>query len=268
MLSYRFMFAKSYDFRVIESRFITPNIFYVRFRTYKPIQFKAGQFLSLVVPIGDDKVKRLYSFACSPEQGHKNGYELCIRYQPGGKGSEFVVKLKPGDSFKAFGAYGEFTYRPNQGKAVCFISTSTGFAPIRSILNSDAFLKNKPEKYLNLLGVRTEDEILFSKEMTGSENVVAVSRPTDNWNGFKGRVTDFLETMEKTWDWKHCDFYICGNAEMVQEVCRLLANRYGVPKSSIIAENFGVPSKKAQVMQLPNKKSAAVPARLTSKKVA
>lgn len=261
------MFAKSYDCRVIESRFLTPNIFYVRFRTYKKINFKAGQFLSIVVPCGETKVKRLYSFACSSEQGHKTGYELCVRYQPGGKGSEFIVKLKEGDHFTAYGAYGEFTYRPAHERSVCFISTSTGYAPIRSILQSDIFKNNKPEKFLNILGVRSEEEILFPHEMSGAENVVAVSQPTENWKGFKGRVTDYLETMQKTWDWKHCDFYICGNAEMVQEVSRLLANRYGVPKSAIIAENFGVPSGKAKVMPLVSKKAAPM-ASAASKKVA
>jgi len=115
-------------------------------------------------------------------------------------------------------------------------------APFRSIAFSQQFKENPPESSLCLLGVRTEDEIIYKGEMesVGIPTVYAVSKPTPGFDGHHGRVTDYLKSLPTSWVWHTTDFYLCGNGEMVTEVSNLLRGGYGVPEKSIHKEAFSL----------------------------
>jgi CDP-4-dehydro-6-deoxyglucose reductase len=153
-----------------------------------------------------------------------------------------LIKLRPGDRFRAFATYGDFTYEPKVGRAACFIATGTGIAPFRSMVFSKAFQENAPTQAFCLLGVREEEEVIYTDEFRGVPGltwVAAVSRPSDNgtWTGFKGRVTDWLRAQGESFPWKETEFYLCGNGAMIDETKALLAER-GVEKSSIHQEIY------------------------------
>lgn len=237
------MHSKIYDCVVTEAFFMTPTVMKIVFKPKKKITFLPGQFLSILIPSnkkGEAPTKRLYSFASSPEDSTKFGYELCVKYVAGGKGSEFLAALRVGDHFRVGASYGTFTYQASQSdRNVCFIGTGTGIAPLRSILKSKLFLDNRPEKVHAIFGVRNEEEILFQSDFAG-ENIhleYTLSQPTSAWTGFKGRVVDFLRSGKNGIDWHSTDFYLCGSGAMVEEAVNLLKS-YGVKDSAIFKENF------------------------------
>lgn len=236
--------AKKISCRLIETRWLTPSVMQIGFEPTKRFSFEPGQFLSVLIPTqvmplkkGYHAIKRAYSFASSPECER---YEICVKYVPGGKGGEYLKSLRPGDDFTVFAPYGDFVYRPKEGRSSCFIATGSGIGPFRSIVLSRLFQRNRPETATLLFGARTSDEILYRDvfESQGVETVIAISRPDDQWQGFKGRVTDYLRTLPSHWAWHTTDFYVCGNSEMALEVASILKQGHNVADSSIHLEVF------------------------------
>lgn len=244
------MLASKFECTVTESVWLTPTVLRIRFTTRKKIRFLGGQFLSIYVP--DPKTgkqaRRAYSFAGSAEEGRNGSYELCVKYLPGGLGSEYIAGWKAGTTFTATAPYGHYVYTPLlPGQNACFISTSTGVAPNRSIVLSSSFQENPPERSFFIYGARTENEIIYPGEFEqlGLETVNAISQPGKDFKGFHGRVTDYLRSLPVSWQWHNTDFYICGNPEMIDEVREILKGGHGVQGNRIHAESFS-PKKSAR----------------------
>jgi len=234
--------AKEYQCEVKSFKMITPTVFELGFDTSEPVEFEAGQFFSIVIPGAGPKgrdLRRAYSIASPPE---KRPIELCVKLVEGGPGTNFLIKLRPGDRFRAFASYGDFTYEPKEGRAACFIATGTGIAPFRSMVFSKKFQETLPTQSFCLLGVREEEEVIYTDEFTsvpGLKWVAAVSKPSHQgtWKGFKGRVTDWLRAQGSDFPWSTTEFYLCGNGAMIDETKALLAER-GVDKASIHQEIY------------------------------
>ena len=232
--------AREYDCKVTELIWLTPTCFTLRFEPSKSFAYEPGQFLSVMLPNGDPEVRtvrRIYSFASS---GKKSGYELCVQRVQGGLGSNYLASLKPGDTIRISAPFGDFFYETHPHRNVCMIATSTGIAPFKAMVLSEHFKKNKPAAAMMLLGVRNEKEILFPGlfEKHGVEELHAVSQPLGPWDGFKGRVTDYLKALPESWPWQETDFYICGNGHMIEEVVHYLIKVRGVPKNAVRQEAY------------------------------
>ncbi len=243
------MLAAKYRCTLTEQTWLTPSVMRICFTTKKEIKFQPGQFLSIYVPDIRNTgkfLRRAYSFSTAP--GKEYCYELCVKHVPGGAGTEFLASLQQGDFFDATAPYGHFLYQaPLAGRYVCFISTSTGIAPFRSMVLSEHFQENKPDKCFFIFGARTEAEIIFSGEFEARDinTINAISQPSSGYSGYHGRVTDYLRGLPVSWHWHNTDFYICGNAEMIQEVCEILKGGHGVLPKAIFCESFSTHQKKS-----------------------
>jgi ferredoxin-NADP reductase len=237
---------------VVQSfRNLTPTVFELVFQAEPSFQFKAGQFISCVIPgagPGGRDLRRAYSIASAPESPQ---VELCIKLVQGGPGTNFLNSLRPGSAFKGLAPYGDFTFEPRPGRHACFIATGTGIAPFRSMMLSREYQLSPPASTTCLLGVSDESEVLYEAELShlkvpAMKFVCAVSRPKGNWRGFKGRVTDYLRSLGNDFPWRVTDYYLCGNGAMIEEVKHLLA-AHGVEKADIHQEVYYKPPKeKAQ----------------------
>lgn len=230
--------ARRLKCQLIQREWITPSVMRIRFEPSKRFEFEPGQFVSLVVPHSGSRrsVRRAYSLA-TPDA--RSGYELCIKLVPEGLGSCHFAALKPGQPFEIYAPYGDFVYEPSDAKAVCFISTGTGIAPFLSMARSDVFHEHRPERVTSLFGAYSQEDIIYPGLMKDLhiEEVVALSRPAPGWEGFTGRVTDYLKSLPKDWGWKSTDFYLCGNGNMVEDAVRIL-EAMGVPEARIRKEVF------------------------------
>ena len=248
------IYAIAVSCRVEELSWISPTVFRIRFSTSKRFTFKAGQFVSVIIPRADkESVKRCYSIASAPKENGDNSYELCVKVVPGGIGSTYLAGLKVGHRFEARAPFGHFTMKSKPGRNIVFISTATGIAPFRSMVFDREFHETtRPKRVVFLSGSRTEDEILYRDEIeqTGVEVVRAVSEPGTTFQGFKGRVTDYLRSLPNTWCWHDTDFYICGNPEMVIEVEEILRTGRGVNPAAIYHELFSAPKAPKNVISI------------------
>jgi len=236
------MAATEFHCVVKSFQMLTPTVFELTFEPREtPFPFEAGQFISIVIPGAGPKgrdLRRAYSIASAPE---KSPVELCVKLVEGGPGTNYLYKLRPGDEFRGFAPYGDFVLEPKPGRHACFISTGTGIAPFRSMILSQNMRENPPASATCLLGVREEAELLYMQELgdaPGLTWVPAVSRPvTEEWKGFRGRVTDYLRSREADFPWRETEYYLCGGGAMIDEVKAILAER-GVEKESIHQEIY------------------------------
>jgi ferredoxin-NADP reductase len=240
------MAAKEFRCIVQSFKMLTPTVFELTFEGEKILPenpdfaFEAGQFVSVVVPgagpNGRD-LRRAYSIASAPEV---KPVELCVKLVEGGPGTNYLYKLRAGDVFKGFAPYGDFTYEPKPGRYACFIATGTGIAPFRSMILSKAYQASPPEQAWCLMGVRTKEELCYVDDLAdrpGLHWVPAVSQPVGDYDGFIGRVTDWLRARPADFPWHQTEFYLCGSGPMITEVKTILHDK-GVVKESIHQEKY------------------------------
>lgn len=241
------MAATEFSCSVKSFKMLTPTVFELTFEAEKTkpeqpdFQFEAGQFVSVVVPGAGPKgrdLRRAYSIASAPQV---RPVELCVKLVEDGPGTNYLYKLRAGDSFRGFAPYGDFTYEPKPGRFACFIATGTGIAPFRAMVFSKEYAAQPPRGAWCLMGVRSEDEITYESEMSavpGLKWVSAVTQPKDpSHPSFRGRVTDWFRAQGADFPWRETEFYLCGNGAMITEVKALLAEK-GVEKDSIHQEKY------------------------------
>ena len=70
------------------------------------LDFKAGQYVTFSIPIGDKITKRSYSIASSPSD---NVLEIIVKKVGDGAGTSFLWSMNVGDTVEMVGALGAFT---------------------------------------------------------------------------------------------------------------------------------------------------------------
>jgi CDP-4-dehydro-6-deoxyglucose reductase len=208
--------------------------FFIRFQPEVQFSFRPGQFVMLNLPIASKVTNRAYSIASAPSDD--NTFELVISKKHHGLGSSFLFnEVHKGTILQSSMALGKFGLPEIIDADICFVSTGTGIAPIRSMLQH-LFAKRIPHKNIYLIfGNRWEKDILYRKEFETMEQkhpefrfIPVLSRDNPGWSGKKGYVHPVYEELfadrRKAW------FYLCGWEAMTKEArLRLEAMGYDRP---------------------------------------
>ena len=108
---------------------------HLRYPAGQRVRFKAGQYVTILMENGE---KRDFSMANPPQES--DGVQLHVRLVEGGAFTTHVFEtLKRGDPMRVEAPFGSFTLRDSD-KPILFVAGSTGFAPIKSMIE-DAFTK-------------------------------------------------------------------------------------------------------------------------------
>ena len=149
--------------------------------------FRAGQYLSLKLPLEGSFVTRAYSLCSSPKDALKGRAAITVRSNPDGFAADkLLAALKPGDEVIASDPQGFFYYEDlRDAKHVVGLAGGSGITPFLSMAYA---LRDGAEDFeLTLLyGSRDEESILFKKEL----DEVAAACP-------KFRVVHVLSDEEK-----------------------------------------------------------------------
>ncbi|MBT1247767.1 MULTISPECIES: 2Fe-2S iron-sulfur cluster binding domain-containing protein [unclassified Thermosipho (in: thermotogales)] len=229
--------VKKFKGTVISLKNVTHDIKEVKLKLSEEINFKAGQYVQLVIP-PYDKIKqptqRAYSIASTPSK--KDEIELLIRLVPGGIATTYVHNyLKEGDVLEVIGPFGEFYMRDTKKDMIC-VAGGSGMAPIKSII-FDMYEKNILDRNVwYFFGARTEKDLFYVELFRKLEKVwdkfhfiPALSEPQKDWDGEVGLITDvmvkYLETVVDKETEK--EGYLCGSPGMIN-ACETLLKKHGI----------------------------------------
>ncbi len=128
--------------------------------------FRAGQYISLKLPIDESLVSRSYSLCSSPKEALSGTYAVTVRANPGGfVADRLLSEKKLGDPIIASGPQGFFYYEDlRDAKNVVGLAGGSGITPFLSMAR--ALCDGIEDFSLTLLyGSRTEEDILFRGEL-------------------------------------------------------------------------------------------------------
>ncbi len=229
----------------IEDASPTTKRFWLEVEGTEHFDFKAGQFITMDLPIGERRNQRWRSYSIANAPDGSNVMELCIVHLDNGLASGYLFnEAKVGTTIKFKGPDGAFTLPDSLGNELVLVCTGTGVAPFRSMI-WDVFHKKIPNRGIHLIfGTRTSDGILYQQEfeelaqkMRGFRYSVALSREESEAH-HHGYVHDiYLKNYEEKGP--DVTFYLCGWTKMVDEAVDNLIVKMGYGKERVKYELYG-----------------------------
>lgn len=209
--------------------------FFLAEKTGRKIDYKAGQFLTLIFTHHDEEVRRSYSLSSSPDE---ELLSITVKRVSNGEISRFLLtKIKVGDVLNAMAPAGRFVLRDFEGeKDLFFFAAGSGIAPIFAQVK---FILGRPGKSrLTLIySSLTRSSIIYKKQLDGlaaqhPERLTITHLISDEANRLNNaKVEQLVSEVNKA------DFYLCGPFAYMRMV-RLTLLYMGVDANNIRKENF------------------------------
>ncbi|QOI98692.1 MAG: ferredoxin--NADP reductase [Flammeovirgaceae bacterium] len=213
------------------------------------ISYKAGQFLTLIVPMGGKEVRRAYSLCSSPFVD--NDLAVTVKRVDNGLMSNWLPdNLKVGNTLKVMEPMGQFTteFNKERKRHLIMFAGGSGITPMMSIIKS--ILTQEPESMCSLIYCNRDiDSIIFKDELAkwetnyqGRLHVIHVlDNAPMNWQGYSGLLNHemLVKLFERIPNWgiDKTTYLMCGPEGMMKNVETLLAQQ-NIPKEKIFKESF------------------------------
>lgn len=202
--------------------------------------FLPGQYIDILLKDGK---RRSYSIASMPKAGSL--VELHIRYVPGGLFTTQVFEtMKVKDILRFEGPHGGFFLREDSSKPIILLASGTGFAPIKSIV--ETCLDKGITRPMTLYWGCRKPEDLYSHELAQQwaaahshiQYVPVLSEvgPAEGWQGRTGFVHQAVITDHP--DLSAFEVYACGAPVMVDSARRDFIAQCALPEEAFFADAF------------------------------
>jgi ferredoxin-NADP reductase len=196
------------------------------------VAFVPGQFLTLLVAIDGETLRRAYSICSSLDD---DTVAVTVKRIAGGRVSNHLhERLQVGDVIPVLGPSGEFTVTPDPAarRHLMLLAGGSGITPIMAIAR--AVLANEPDSRVTLVfGNRASADIIFRDELDAmqSERFVVrhVLEQPDGKRLDRATVSELLVDADA--------YYVCGPAPAMAEIKEALKAR-GVPAARVHEERF------------------------------
>jgi CDP-4-dehydro-6-deoxyglucose reductase len=204
------------------------------------LQFLAGQYIDFLLKGGE---RRSFSMANAPHADEL--VELHVRQVAGGSFTDHVFsKMKERDILRLEGPLGSFFLREDSAKPIVFVASGTGFAPIKSIIESAFHRKIARPMVLYWGGRRPRDLYLDSLANAWTREhahfryvpVISEARPEDQWTGRSGFV--HRAVMQDLPDLSGHQVYACGVPVMVDAARKDFTAQCQLPEDEFYADSF------------------------------
>src|SRR5580698_6184016 len=116
--------------RIADHNNDTRSIF-LQMREDARFKFIPGQFISILIPLGDEVRRRAFSIVSL----NAGILEICFNQVVGGRGVGWLFERAPGDAVEFMGPFGNFTLDTPPEKETIFIAEGTTIAPILPMLH-------------------------------------------------------------------------------------------------------------------------------------
>jgi ferredoxin-NADP reductase len=204
-----------------------------------PLRFRAGQFLTVVVPVAGETLRRAYSIASSPSD--EDGVTIGVKRVPGGKVSGWLVdQLRVGDELQVLGPSGEFGLRPaDDAAALVLVAGGSGITPILALAH--AALEARSHHVTLVFANRTPGDEMFAatlEELARAHGDRFVVRRLFGPLLDPTAFADALPSLERSL------VFLCGPAPMMELARQVLLER-GLPRAALREERFVAPRRTA-----------------------
>lgn len=212
-------------------------------------EFRAGQFITMDLPIHERRRKRLRSYSIANQPGKDNILEFTITHMDGLGTNYLFNEVGVGSEIEFKGPGGVFTLPAEVKDDLVFICTGTGVAPFRSMI-FDLLENKKTHQNIHVIfGTRYASGMLYRQEFEKLQKEypqfnysVALSReeymPDANFEVQKGYVHEIYR--------KHYSgnvagkkFYLCGWANMVDQASAILKEEMKCEDAQVVYELYG-----------------------------
>lgn len=214
------------------------------------VRYQPGQFLTFLMTVNGQKVRRSYSMSSSPHTDVS--LSVTIKRVPGGLVSNYLLdRLKAGDVLESLEPMGTFVPKldGSNSRQVVLIGAGSGITPLFSMAKSILHTEPKSNVWL-IYGNRNQDSIIFKAHLNAMEQAYGANRfqvthvlsqPNDGWSGLSGRLNQhmlvrLLENMPAA-ERQSASFYLCGPDGMMDEVRNALSI-LNVPADRVCKESF------------------------------
>ena len=228
------------------------------------INYKPGQFLTLIANVNGKEVRRAYSLCSSPFVDS----DLAVtvkRVEQGLMSNWLPDNLAKGSVLRVMEPMGQFTsaYDRNNKRHVIMFAGGSGITPMMSIIKT--LLSQEPNSICSLIYCnRDEHSIIFRQALeqlqTKDEGRLHVIHILDqapmNWQGYSGLLNHEMLTklFERIPDWgiSKTVYLMCGPEGMMKNVESLLRVR-NIPMDKVFKESFvqGTIDKEKKIEEAP-----------------
>lgn len=243
----RVVVPETFEAALVAARMVTPRVKELVFERVdgKPFDFRSGQWVSLVLPLVDEKqrpLRRAYSISSVPAGTSR--FELVVTRVDDGVASPWLHALEVGGRLEVKGPQGTFQRHVDAGPSL-FVATGTGVAPFRGMV-CDALAAGGQTPLWVLFGVRAPGDALYREEFEALSRahprlrfLLTMSRPPEDWAGLRGYVqTHVLELWKELSVHGRPEAYICGVKKMLREVREVLKCEAGAERHQLHLESY------------------------------
>ena len=205
----------------------------------RKVNYKAGQFITLIFDHHREEIRRSYSLTSSPDEHH---LAITIQRIANGEISRFMLsKMKVGDIIHAAEPAGRFTLSNDNEKDKLFFAAGSGIVPIFSQLKWA--LSHQGQSRLTLIySSRDNKSILFDEELKAlatkhPQRLTIINLLSSEANRLTNIKVEQLVNQVIRTDITNTEFYLCGPFDYMRMV-RLTLLYMGAEPDQIRKENF------------------------------
>ena len=209
--------------------------------------YKAGQFLTLELPVPGGPVQRTYTISSSPVV---NAYvNITIKPGPDSVAGRWMMdNLVPGMRIRAWGPAGVFHLPPQPDDKYLFISAGSGVTPTMSMATT-LFERGEDPDITFIQCARRPSELIFRKRLEYMASrvrglrlnfVVGREDPYEVWTGYRGRFNQLMLGLMAP-DYLEREVYCCGPEGFMQAV-RDMLHALGHDMTRYYQESFHAPA--------------------------
>lgn len=213
--------------------------FLLREASGRKVNYKAGQFITLIFDHHREEIRRSYSLTSSPNEHH---LAITIQRIANGEISRFMLtKIKAGDIINAAEPAGRFTLSENEDKERLFFAAGSGIVPIFSQLKYALSHQGK-SRFTLIYSSRDAASILFDEELKAlaaqhPARLTIINLLSSEANRLTNiKVEQLVKQVIRT-DITNAEFYLCGPFDYMRMV-RLTLLYMGAEPDQIRKENF------------------------------
>lgn len=209
--------------------------------------YRAGQFLTLDLPLPGGNVQRTFTISSSPVTAAY--ISITAKVQPDSIGTRWMHEhLGAGMRLRAYGPAGFFHLPPQPDGKYLFISAGSGVTPMMSMATT-LFERGEDPDICFIQCARRPSDLIFRRRLEymasrvaglGLHFVVSKPEPYEVWTGYRGQFNQLMLGLMCN-DYLDRDVYCCGPERFMDSVREILIS-LGYDMDRYHQESFHAPA--------------------------